>query len=240
MSTYFVLFSDTSRNGTAGLTPRVSIMTTEKIIECAEAEMRRSGESFESMAGIRWVLRRDGDGNLEPRRELRPAEILALAVEKLGDDGRMFQIFDADSADATARFIVEAAYHCLEEEARELVEREGDPSDALFLADDLIADHALEIARAEEQARVAAEERTAARRAHLEHLPVVDGCPIEKGKYGAHNWNGYRVYQGLENGCYRRCALIYSRELPEGLSPDQSREAAVALAKSRWAESVNA
>jgi hypothetical protein len=231
----FVLFSSTSRNSPNGLSPQVSRMSEAQIIECAEAEMRRSGESFEDMAGVPWS--EGADGSLVPARELGLDEVFALAVEKLGDDGRLFQIFDADDVDAGAAFILAAALHGVEDEARELVRRRSrDWEDMQFYADDLIQEHAEDIARAEEEARAERDRRDAELRAHLENLPVIYGCSVEKGKYGSRNRNGYRVYLDLVDGRYRRCTIVYSREIPGGSSP----EGAVAVALARWAASANA
>ena len=63
-TTYFVIYSNTSRNGTAGLRPQVMWTFDETIIEAAAWELNRSGESLEDMAGVEWV--EDADGNMKP------------------------------------------------------------------------------------------------------------------------------------------------------------------------------
>lgn len=87
-----VIFSTTSRNSTAGLRPRVAIMRERDIVAEAENELARAGRSFEEMAGIDFIGTPDGD--IRPQRDLSPDEITALAIEKLGDDGRIFFAFD--------------------------------------------------------------------------------------------------------------------------------------------------
>lgn len=119
-TTYFVIYSNTSRNGMAGLRPRVMWTFDKTIIEAAAWEMNRSGESLEEMAGVEWI--EDADGNMQPARELTYEEVLALSVEKLGDDGRLYTTFSTDEAGAAA-FIEAAEYHGLDDEARAIVEK---------------------------------------------------------------------------------------------------------------------
>jgi hypothetical protein len=83
-------------------------MTVDAIIAAAAAELRRNGEALEDMAGIPWI--EDEDGNTRPARELTYDEQMALSVEKLGDDGRLFLAFSADDPESIAAFH-EAAEH---------------------------------------------------------------------------------------------------------------------------------
>jgi hypothetical protein len=119
-TTYFVIYSNTSRNGTAGLHPKVMLMNGKAIIEAAALEMNRSGESLEAMAGVEWI--EDSDGNVQPARELTYDEVLTLSIEKLGDDGRLYTTFSADEAGAAA-FIEAAEYYGLDDEARAIVDK---------------------------------------------------------------------------------------------------------------------
>lgn len=116
---YFVLFSKHSRNSVAGLRPDVMCAYGREIIDAAARELARSGESWESMAGIEWA--EDADGNMRPARELTDAEVFRLSVDKLGDDGRLYATFGTDAAGAAA-FISAAKCHGLEDTARVIVD----------------------------------------------------------------------------------------------------------------------
>jgi hypothetical protein len=105
---YFVIYSNTSRNSTAGLRPQVMWMSSDEIIKAAAAELRRSGEALEDMAGVPLV--EDADGNVQPARALTYDEQVRLSIEKLGDDGRLFLAFRANSPESIAAFR-EAAQH---------------------------------------------------------------------------------------------------------------------------------
>lgn len=118
-TTYFVIYSNTSRNGMGGLRPEVMWTFESSIVEAAAWELQRSGESLEDMAGIAWI--EDADGNMKPARDLSYDEILAWSVEKLGDDGRVYITFNTDEAGA-AEFIEAAEYHSLGDKARAVVE----------------------------------------------------------------------------------------------------------------------
>jgi hypothetical protein len=121
MSTsYFVIYSNTSRYSTAGLRPQVMWTFDKTIVEAADREMNRSGESLEDMAGIQWI--EDADGNMQPARELTYDEVLTLSIKKLGDDGRLFETFSTDEAGAAA-FVEAAEYYGLDDEARAIVEK---------------------------------------------------------------------------------------------------------------------
>jgi hypothetical protein len=114
-TTYFVIYSNTSRNSTAGLRPRVMWTFDNTIVEEAAREMNFIGESLEDMAGIERI--EDAAGNIRPARELTHDEVLALSIEKLGDDGRLYATFSTDEA-GTADFIEAAEHHGLGDEAR--------------------------------------------------------------------------------------------------------------------------
>jgi hypothetical protein len=119
-TTYYVIYSNTSRYSCVGLRPQVMWTSDKAIIEAAAWEMRRSGESLEDMAGIEWI--EDEEGNIRPARELTYNEVLALSIEKLGDDGRLYITFSTDEAGAAA-FIEAAEFYGLGDEARAVVEK---------------------------------------------------------------------------------------------------------------------
>lgn len=114
----FALFSSTSRNSTKGLRPRIIYTSMDDIITAAYDELRREGRVFEELAGIGWS--EDEDGVVRPVRTLTEEEILALSIQKLGDDGRVFEAFDDSD---TALFVEAAEKYDLTEEAKALVER---------------------------------------------------------------------------------------------------------------------
>lgn len=117
---YFVIYSNTSCNGSVGLRPKVMFTFDNTIVAAADEEMNRSGGSLEDMAGVEWI--EDADGNIQPARELTYDEILALSIEKLGDDGRLYRAFKPDEVGAAA-FIESAEYHGLGDKARAIVEK---------------------------------------------------------------------------------------------------------------------
>lgn len=117
--TYFVIYSDTSRCSMAGLRPQVMWTFEKTIVEAAAWEMNRSGDSLEDMAGVEWI--EDADGNIQPARELTYNEVLALSIQKLGDDERLYTTFGTDEAGAAA-FIEAAKYYSLDDKARAIVE----------------------------------------------------------------------------------------------------------------------
>lgn len=67
---FFVIYSNTSRNGAQGLKPRVMWVSRADIIGCANDELSRGGESLEDMAGVESV--EDGDGNFKPAANCPP------------------------------------------------------------------------------------------------------------------------------------------------------------------------
>ncbi|NNM51240.1 MAG: hypothetical protein HKM02_03325 [Pseudomonadales bacterium] len=119
-TTFFVIYNNTSRYGVEGLRPRVMWTFDKTIIEAAAFEMNRRGESLENMAGIEWI--EDADGNMTPARNLTYDEVLALSIENLGDDGRMYTTFATDAAGASA-FIETAEDNGMGDEARAIVEK---------------------------------------------------------------------------------------------------------------------
>lgn len=109
----YVLYSNTSRNSMAGLRPKVTWMSDKDIVEAAAFEMRRSGMSLEDMAGIEWI-----EGSEQYARELDYDEVIALSIEKMGDDGRLFRVFTEPEG-----FIEAAQAYGLEDEARDVAKK---------------------------------------------------------------------------------------------------------------------
>lgn len=101
MPLYYVIFSSTSRTSTQGLTPRISSLADEDIIDAAERELASEGRTLDDFAGA---------------RGLTPAQKLALSVTKLADNGRMFAIYTNPEG-----FIAAAEQYGLGEEARNFV-----------------------------------------------------------------------------------------------------------------------
>ncbi len=118
--TYFVIYSNTSRNGMAGLRSQAMWTFEENIIEAAAFELRRSGESLEDLAGIEAI--EDANGDVQYTRELTDEEILSRSIEKLGDDGRLYVTYGTDKAGARD-FIEAAELHGLESDARAIVDK---------------------------------------------------------------------------------------------------------------------
>lgn len=117
---FFAIYSESSRNSTAGLRPQVMWTKESAIFRAADDEITKSGLSYEDMAGIAWI--EDENGNLRPARQLTSEEAFDLALEKLSDDGRMFEIFPDDEAGAE-NFIERAEFFGLEDQAREITEK---------------------------------------------------------------------------------------------------------------------
>jgi hypothetical protein len=116
---FFILYSNTSRNSPAGLRPQVMLAAREAIINGASWELDRSGEFFEDLAGVGFL--EDDEGDIRPGRELTQAEILALSIKKLGDDGRLYEAYPTTPAGA-ADFLEAAAAYGLTERARNLID----------------------------------------------------------------------------------------------------------------------
>lgn len=97
MKTYYVLYSRTSRNSTVGLKPQFGKMTDAEIIAVADEQCRRSGTSLESFAGIEIV--EDEDGDFRYASKLEGDRRVEVAIEKLGDDGRLFRAYERQQFD---------------------------------------------------------------------------------------------------------------------------------------------
>lgn len=116
----YCVYSNTSRNSTQGLQPQVMLSDRASLIEAAEAELQRCGQTLEDLAGVAW--RGDEVGNSKPERELGADEKFRLAIRKLDDDGRLFEAFD-DTEEGRRQFIEAAKFYGRESDARELVAR---------------------------------------------------------------------------------------------------------------------
>lgn len=80
---YYTIQSSTSRNSPTGLRPKIGPMfSVGDLIRIAAEECAREGTTLEHLAGI--------DSAARPWNE---GEQLNTAVEKLGDDGKLFEIY---------------------------------------------------------------------------------------------------------------------------------------------------
>jgi len=118
MNFYFTIYSDSSRYGYRGLRPKVNIISEKDIIDTATEELNHSGESFENLAGIDFI--ENAEENLIPTRQLSNNEIFVLSIQKLNDDGRLFEIFLNEQ-----EFIKEAENYNLEDEALNIIKKYG-------------------------------------------------------------------------------------------------------------------
>lgn len=89
-------------------------------ITTASRELKYCGLVFEDLAGIDWV--EDEDGNPHPARHLTEDETWYFTVEKLRDDGRLFQAFE-DTDEGRRHFVAAADPYGLREAAETLVRR---------------------------------------------------------------------------------------------------------------------
>lgn len=119
MATYFVIRSDTGQYGSTVLRPQIQLATDKGIVAEATWELSRKGKTLEDMAGIPLV--EDQNGAMGFERELSYEEDLALSVQKLGDDGRVFRIFPTTEAGAAALIEAAGEYSSLESVARAIV-----------------------------------------------------------------------------------------------------------------------
>lgn len=89
---YYTIQSSTSRNSVHGLRPRIgSPFSAADLIGIAAEECGRQGTTLEDLAEIAWI--EQADGTFLPSREWAEGEQLAAAVKKLGDDGKLFEIY---------------------------------------------------------------------------------------------------------------------------------------------------
>ncbi len=102
---YFVLFSQTTRNGVRGLRMETACLQEAEIIEIADKECARGSEALEDLAGIDWV--EAADGTISPARDWKPGELFATACEKLADDGRAWDVYP-DTQEGRADFVAAA------------------------------------------------------------------------------------------------------------------------------------
>ena len=105
LTTYFVIYSNTSRHGALGLRPQVMWTFDKFIVEAAAWELKHCGGSLEKLAG---------------KDLLTEEDILRLSIQKLADDGRLYSAFRTDAFGA-GDFLDEADLHRLDDEALALV-----------------------------------------------------------------------------------------------------------------------
>jgi len=87
---FSVTYSNTGRNSALGLNIHHATMTDNDVLRIATAEARRRGTTLEALAGIR---KRMNNGSQHSWvRPITSREALAVALEKLSDDGRVLEI----------------------------------------------------------------------------------------------------------------------------------------------------
>lgn len=90
---FYTIQSSTSRDSTIGLRPKIGPMfSAADLIRIAADECTREGTTLEGLAGIEWI--EDQDGNSAPARPWNDGEELQTAVDKLDDDGKLFEVFE--------------------------------------------------------------------------------------------------------------------------------------------------
>lgn len=110
----FVIYRDNSRSD-----EKIVLKPFSEILNAAEWVLRRSGDSFEDLAGIKWL--EDSDGNLEPEREMTREEVINVCSELLaGEHGGFYLIFDTNE-EGTRRFAETAEEYGLLPEATDLI-----------------------------------------------------------------------------------------------------------------------
>lgn len=117
MKMFFTISQDRYKRGS------VDLMTEKNIIEAAVAELDQRGESLEDLAGIGWV--EDADGSMAPERDLTESEWMQHSIEKLADDGRIFEAFEMTKVGAE-KFAERAEWFGLEIPARKLADESRD------------------------------------------------------------------------------------------------------------------
>jgi hypothetical protein len=89
------------------------IKTADEIINAADCELCKRGESLYELAGIKVNC---------PARALTLEEEFELSIRALKHDGRLFHVFKTDS-EGEKNFINEARYYRIEDEARGLINK---------------------------------------------------------------------------------------------------------------------
>ena len=115
---YYVIYSMSSRNN-GGLKPKAMFVSGKDIFDAANYELNKSGSNLEDMAGIPMI---EIDGDMEYERYLTEDEILNYSVEKLGDDGRLYEIFKIDE-NGQAEFLESANYWGIQDKAQIIIEK---------------------------------------------------------------------------------------------------------------------
>lgn len=119
-ATFFVLYSLTSSIDMCGQIPMVGTATEKSIVEKAITELGYRNQTLHEMAGIESIF--GADGKMVPARELTATEALDLSIEKLGDNGRIYNTFSTDLSGA-ADFMDSARRHGVAADALCVVEK---------------------------------------------------------------------------------------------------------------------
>lgn len=115
----YVVYSNSSRNGALGLRPTVMRTLVRTVVEAASCELSRAGQSLEDMVGVEMI--EDADGNFQPERELSFDEVVELSIQKLGDDGRLYEVYE-DTDEGREAFVEAASEYGLYDKSLSLVD----------------------------------------------------------------------------------------------------------------------
>jgi hypothetical protein len=122
MRFFYALASSTSAYSCHGLNVNAILISDEDIIKAAFDEACREGVSLESLAGLKAIEHENGYVSYE--RELTDEDRLRVSIEKLGDDGRLFEVYAANQPDELEKFVRQARHYGIEEDALALMRGE--------------------------------------------------------------------------------------------------------------------
>ncbi len=104
MTTYYSTIQSTGSRASCGGLGRISThqFSRNDIVRIAFEVSKRSGWTAEEHAGIKLV--EDKDGNLNHERAITEEELFQASVERLGDDGKIFEVYDQSSDEKMAEY----------------------------------------------------------------------------------------------------------------------------------------
>lgn len=115
----YLIYSNSSKHSEQGWHIELAWTNTDILIAAAQLELKSCGQTLQSMAGIPCV--EAADGHMEPMRRMTLEEMLALSIQKLGDNARLCRAFATDPHSEKV-FLATAQAYGLERYARTLVE----------------------------------------------------------------------------------------------------------------------
>jgi hypothetical protein len=97
MTTYYSTIQSTGSRASCGGLGRISThqISRKDIVRIAFEVSQRSGWTAEEHVGIKLIEAEDGSLNYE--RELTEEELFQASVERLGDDGKIYEVYDQSS-----------------------------------------------------------------------------------------------------------------------------------------------